>query len=140
MAIEHKSGFIRETIKVILELIFGPKAARYVGAVTVLVIILVVVLIVGGIGAGIQSYRNNQSARKDAKNKDDILRDKGKIEIIGENRNAQIEINTEAAKESEKASANFSDVLRTDSSKRDGNFSSARRKWCEDHSGDSKCR
>lgn len=114
----------------------GAKIAKY----KVWIILGLILLLITGIGAGIQSCRNKSAQKKDEINKEEILKDKGKIEVVGENRNASLENANAAAAESEKANANYERTRGVDSSTRDGNFGSVRGKWCEDYPRDSKCR
>ena len=46
----------------------------------------------------------------------------------------------EAKKETNTANENFANILNTDSSKRDSNWSNVKKKFCADHPNDSKCK
>lgn len=97
---------------------------------------IIFTLVFGYIG----SCRSRIEERKDKQNQVEIQKEKGRIEILEEQRNAAITNNEAAAEQSNKANANFDRVLGTDSNQRDGNFSAVRKRWCEDHPADSKCK
>jgi len=135
-------GWFVFIVKWLLEKIFGKdsKAAQHAGLIAVFLAFIGVLLIIGGIGAAFQSCGSRRAAEKDKENQEQILRDKIQIENLGEQRNVQLTNNNQAARASEAANANFNAVLRTDTNSRDGDFGAVRRKFCEDHPNDSKCR
>lgn len=74
-------------------------------------------------------------------------REEKKIERIGTNiTTSQIEANVltntkrEVEANAKNASVNVDRTFNTDSGTRDGDFGTVRKRWCEDHPGDSKCK
>lgn len=97
------------------------------------------IIVFGIILFQIGSCREKREERKDQQNQVEILKDKGKIEVIENQRQETIENNEIKREISENANANFNAVINVDSSKRNANFSAVKRKWCADHPADSKC-
>lgn len=87
----------------------------------------------------LSSCQEKREERKDKQNQVEILKEKGKIEVIEDQRKEAIQNNEVKRENSENANANFKAVINVDSSKRNANFSAVKRKWCADHPSDSKC-
>ena len=91
---------------------------------------LIILMIVLG---GIRSCRDKRTEEKIEKIK--VNAQTAEIEAnVLTNQKAEVEANAN------KANANLSDVLNTDSGGRDTDFGTVKRKFCEDHPNDSKCK
>ena len=126
-----------ETIKFVLKRIFyfffdNPVIVAVIGGIILLLIIF---------GAVSQSC-DRKAKQKDEQNKEEILKDKGKIEILEKQEKEVIEKEKQVNENSKRAETNFNIIIRRDSSDFNSNFNSAKRKFCQqpEFANDSKCR
>lgn len=92
-----------------------------------IVIILLVVL------AQIGSCRDRRREQTIERTKDAIKTAGIEANVLS-NKQREVETNVD------KANSNLGTVLGTDSGSRDGDFGAVKRRWCDDHPNDSKCR
>jgi hypothetical protein len=120
--------FIRETVKVLLEMIFGAgsKVANYSGVITVLLIFVVILAVFQGFRACFSSCSDRREEKKIEKLNTNITVDKVETNVLVQEKEV-------ISNEVNKANANFADAEHRDSSTRDSDFSSVRRKFCEQH-------
>ena len=69
-----------------------------------------------------------------------IERTKDAIKTAGIEANVLSNKQREVETNVDKANSNLGTVLGTDSGSRDGDFGAVKRRWCDDHPNDSKCR
>jgi uncharacterized membrane protein YhiD involved in acid resistance len=127
--------FIRETVKVILESIFGSqsKVVNYAGLITISLVLVLILAIFQVFRACLSSCSDRREEKKIEKIEANITEDKVETKVL-------VNKKEEISNEVNQANANFADTSRRDSSTRDSNFSTVRRKFCQQHPGDSKCR
>lgn len=88
----------------------------------------------------INSCRSQKAKKDDQKRQQVIEQTKGKIEVTEDEKKEQEQKTNEAKKELEQSNSNFNRIISIDSSKSNANFSTAKRKFCEQFPSDSKCR
>jgi uncharacterized membrane protein len=127
--------FIRETVKVVLETVFGAgsKPAKYAGFITILLILAVILAVFQGFRACFSSCSDRREEKKVEQLNTNITVDKVETSVL-------VNKKEEISNETNQANANFADSQHRDSSTRDSNFSTVRRKFCEQHPKDSRCR
>jgi uncharacterized membrane protein YhiD involved in acid resistance len=127
--------FIRETVKVILESIFGgqSKIVNYAGLITIALFLVVILTIFQVFRACLSSCSDRREEKKIEKIEANIVEKKVEANVLT---NIQVEVENEA----NNSSVNTNRVLNTDSGTRQSDFSTVKRKWCADHPKDSKCR
>lgn len=100
------------------------------------IIIFIAVIVVAGM---IKSCNADRKAKKDKQNAEQILKDKGKIEIL-ENRQEELNRNAQNANEnSRRSEANFNAVIGSNSSAYNGNFGAVNRRFCDEFPDDDGC-
>ena len=126
-----------ETIKFVLKRIFY---FFFDNPVIVAVIIGVIALLL--IFGAVSQSCDRKAKQKDEQNKEEILKDKGKIEILEKQEKEIIEKEKQVNENSKRSEANFNSIIRRDSSDFNSNFNSAKRKFCEqpEFFNDSRCR
>lgn len=97
-----------------------------VAGIGILIILLIVVAQIGGCRERRQEQKIE--AVKDA------------IRTAGIEANVLTNQKIEVEKNVNKANADLGNVLNADTGSRDGNFGAVKRRWCDDHPNDSKCR
>lgn len=105
-----------------------------------LLIALAAVAAAGVLGYWFVSCGREREQRKTAEKKAAINQEKGKVEILSDEREKEKENANEAENKSIQAADNFNRVANVDSGERDSDWSAVKRKFCREHPGDSKCR
>jgi hypothetical protein len=127
--------FLRETVKVPLELIFGAgsKPVKYAGIITISLVFVAILIIFQTFRACFSSCSDRREEKKIEQLNTNITT--GKVET-----NVLVNKKEEVSNEVTQTNANLADSQHRDSSGRDSDFGSVRRKFCEQHPQDSKCR